>query len=163
MAHAALEGAAAAAAAAFPILDPGGERERDDHPVPPARDRPKNRRFPLSVLALGAVLEGKEEYAIVDGNADPEPLASIEAIMARGGVEMLAVSVMPGPQMVAAIPVCRAFREKYPKVPIVWGGYFASLFTDAALNAEVRGFRRPRAGRGYVPGVDRGGARGRRV
>lgn len=101
----------------------------------PRATRPKNRRFPLSVLALGAVLEGKEDYAIVDGNADAEPLASIEAIMARGGVEMLAVSVMPGPQMVAAIPVCRAFRERHPKVPIVWGGYFASLFTDAALNA----------------------------
>jgi radical SAM superfamily enzyme YgiQ (UPF0313 family) len=106
----------------------------------PRATRPKNRRFPLSVLALGAVLEGREDYAIVDGNVDPEPLATIEAIAARGGVEMLAVSVMPGPQMVAAFPVCRAFREKYPKVPIVWGGYFASLFTDAALNAKYVDF-----------------------
>ena len=62
------------------------------------------------------------------------------AIMARGGAEMLAVTVMPGPQMVAAIPLCRAFREKYPKVPIVWGGYFPSLFTDAALNAKYVDF-----------------------
>lgn len=106
----------------------------------PRATRPKNRRFPLSVLALGAVLEGREDYAIVDGNADPQPMATIEAIMDRGGVDMLAVSVMPGPQMVAAIPVCRAFREKYPKVPIVWGGYFASLFTDAALNAKYVDF-----------------------
>src|SRR5499425_1123045 len=47
---------------------------------------------------------------------------------------------MPGSQMVSAIPVCRAFREQYPRIPIVWGGYFASLFTDAALNARYIDF-----------------------
>ena len=40
-----------------------------------------------------------------------------------------------GPQLLQAIPVCRALREKYPRVPIVWGGYFASLYTEASLNA----------------------------
>ena len=39
----------------------------------PRSTRPKNRRFPLSVLALAAVLEGREEYEIVDGNVDPDP------------------------------------------------------------------------------------------
>jgi hypothetical protein len=42
---------------------------------------------------------------------------------------------MPGPQLRSAVPVCRAFREKYPRVPIVWGGYFPSLYSEAALNA----------------------------
>jgi radical SAM superfamily enzyme YgiQ (UPF0313 family) len=60
--------------------------------------------------------------------------------MSEGGAELLAVSVMPGPQMAAAIPLCREFRKKYPKVPIVWGGYFASLYTDAALNAPYVDF-----------------------
>jgi anaerobic magnesium-protoporphyrin IX monomethyl ester cyclase len=58
----------------------------------------------------------------------------------RGDVTLLAVSVMPGPQMVAAIPLCREFRKKYPAVPIVWGGYFPSLYTDAALNARYVDF-----------------------
>lgn len=102
----------------------------------PRSTRPKNRRFPLSILAIAAVIEGKEEYAIVDGNLDPAPAASIDRIMSEKPVELLAVSVMPGPQMVAAIPLCRAFREKYPKVPIVWGGYFATNYCDAALNAK---------------------------
>jgi radical SAM superfamily enzyme YgiQ (UPF0313 family) len=106
----------------------------------PRATRPKNRRFPLSILSLAAVLEGKEEYQIVDGNVDPQPLETIEAIVERNGAEMLAVSVMPGPQMVAALPVCQAFREKHPRVPIVWGGYFPSLFTDAALNAKYVDF-----------------------
>ena len=55
-------------------------------------------------------------------------------------MELLAVSVMPGPQMVAAIPVCREFRRRFPSVPIVWGGYFPGLYTDATLNAAYVDF-----------------------
>ena len=106
----------------------------------PRSTKPKNRRLPLSVLHLAAVLEGREKYEIVDGNVDPDPLATIDALARDGHVEMLGVSVMPGPQLRAAIPVCRAFREKYPRVPIVWGGYFASLYTEAALNAPYVDF-----------------------
>jgi len=106
----------------------------------PRSTRPKNRRLPLSVLHLAAVLEGREEYRIVDGNADPDPWATLDALAANGDIEMLGVSVMPGPQLKNAIPVCRAFREKYPRVPIVWGGYFASLYTEAALNAKYVDF-----------------------
>lgn len=106
----------------------------------PRATRPKNRRFPLSVLALAAVLEGKHDYTIIDGNVDPDPWRSLEQTMQSSPAELLAVSVMPGPQMVAAIPLCRAFREKYPSVPIVWGGYFPSLYPDAALNANYVDF-----------------------
>ena len=106
----------------------------------PRSTRPKNRRLPLAVLYLGAVLEGREEYEIVDGNADPDPWAAIDAIMQSRPAEMLGVSVMPGPQLPGAVAVCRAFREKYPRVPIVWGGYFASLYTEAALNASYVDF-----------------------
>jgi radical SAM superfamily enzyme YgiQ (UPF0313 family) len=106
----------------------------------PRSTRPKNRRLPLSVLHLAAVLEGREPYEIVDGNADSDPWATIDALASANWVEMLAVSVMPGPQLRSAIPVCRAFREKCPRVPIVWGGYFPSLYTDATLNAPYVDF-----------------------
>src|SRR5579883_1361935 len=102
----------------------------------PRATKPKNRRLPLAVLSLAAVLEGREEYTLVDGNLDPAPGESLDRLMRDKPAELLAVSVMPGPQMVAAIPLCRAFREKYPAVPIVWGGYFPSLHPDAALNAS---------------------------
>ena len=69
-------------------------------------------------------MEGIEEYEIVDGNVDPDPWESLRRLMRHKTAELLAVSVMPGPQMKAAIPLCRAFREEYPSVPIVWGGYF---------------------------------------
>jgi radical SAM superfamily enzyme YgiQ (UPF0313 family) len=101
----------------------------------PRSTRPKNRRFPLSVLALAAVLEGKEEYEIVDGNADPDPKGTIDQIMEQTPAEALAVSLMPGPQMVAAVELSKWFRSKYPRVPIIWGGYFPSLYADTCLNA----------------------------
>ena len=63
----------------------------------PRTTRPKNRRFPLSVLALAAVLEGKEQYEIVDCNVDPDPMASLDRIMSERPAELLGVSVMPGP------------------------------------------------------------------
>lgn len=106
----------------------------------PRATKPKNRRFPLAALAIAAVLEGKEEYCIVDGNVDPQPERTLDRIMRETGAEMLAVSVMPGPQMAAAVPLCRDFRQKYPRVPIVWGGYFPSLYADATLNASYVDF-----------------------
>src|SRR5947209_11055351 len=101
----------------------------------PRSTKPKNRRFPLAVLSLAAVLEGKEDFSIVDGNSDPDPGKTLDRIARSSECTLLGVSVMPGPQMRAAIPLCREFRAKYPQVPIVWGGYFASLYTDAVLNA----------------------------
>ena len=101
----------------------------------PKAVKPKNRRFPLAILSIAAVLEGVEDYVIVDGNLDLQAGATMDRIATDHQVELLAVSVMPGPQMVAAIALCREFRQKHPRVPIVWGGYFPSLYTDATLNA----------------------------
>jgi anaerobic magnesium-protoporphyrin IX monomethyl ester cyclase len=108
--------------------------------VNPRATKPKNRRFPLAILSIAAVLEGKEEFAIVDGNLDKHPDRTIDRIVDEHGVELLALTVMPGPQMAASIPICRDFRSKYPKIPIVWGGYFPSLYADAALNASYVDF-----------------------
>jgi len=102
----------------------------------PRATRPRNRRFPLSVMALAAVLEGRENYQIVDGNVDDNPTATILELIANNHVELLGVSVMPGPQMVSATAACREIRERHPKLTIVWGGYFPSTYTDAALNAR---------------------------
>src|ERR1700752_346575 len=51
-------------------------------------------------------------------------------------VEMLGVTVMPGPQMAAAVESCREIRRIMPETPIVWGGYFPSLYPEASLNAQ---------------------------
>jgi radical SAM superfamily enzyme YgiQ (UPF0313 family) len=106
----------------------------------PRTVRPQNRRLPLSILSIASMLEGKEEYTIVDGNLDVNPAATLDRLAAYQPIEMLAVSVMPGPQMKAAIPLTKEFRRKYPKVPIVWGGYFPSMYAAATLNTDYVDF-----------------------
>jgi radical SAM superfamily enzyme YgiQ (UPF0313 family) len=102
----------------------------------PRSTKPRSRRFPLSILSLAAVLEGKEDYALVDGNVESDALGALVDRIRSNPVDLLAVSVMPGPQMVAAMQACREIRQRFPRLPIVWGGYFPSLYPDAALNAE---------------------------
>ena len=102
----------------------------------PRATKPRNRRFPLSILALAAVLEGREEYRIVDGNVEVDSTTIILDLIDRHRVELLGVSVMPGPQMAAALECCQKIRRVRPGVPIVWGGYFPSIYPDAVLNAR---------------------------
>jgi anaerobic magnesium-protoporphyrin IX monomethyl ester cyclase len=106
----------------------------------PKAARYRNRRLPLSILSIAAVLEGREEYAIVDGNLDLHPTETIAALIQRHSVELLAVTVMPGPQTVGAVSTCREIRARYPHVKIVWGGYFATNYTAAVLNSEYVDF-----------------------
>ncbi len=102
----------------------------------PRATKPRNCRLPLAVLALAAVLEGREEYRIVDGNLEEDPTAAILSTINLHQVELLGVSCMPGPQMVAAMETCREIRRLRPHVRIVWGGYFPSLYPDTTLNAK---------------------------
>ena len=126
----------------------------------PRATRPKNRRYPLSLLAIAAVLEGQGGVRDRRRQRRRPDAAPIHGRRRDGETpEMLAVTVMPGPQMVAAIPLCRAFRRKYPTVPIVWGGYFPSLYHRCRAERPLRGFRRARPGRGHVPRTARRAAR----
>src|SRR5579863_6356140 len=102
----------------------------------PKAARRRNRRLPLSILSIAAMLDGREQYAIVDGNLDPHPTESLLSHIRAHKVELLAVTVMPGPQTVGAVSSCREIRERFPNLPIVWGGYFASNYTAAVLNAN---------------------------
>jgi radical SAM superfamily enzyme YgiQ (UPF0313 family) len=106
----------------------------------PRATRPKNSRLPLAVLALAAALEGREEYEIVDGNIEDKPVEVMLKLIDTREVELLGVSTMPGPQMVAAMEASREIRRLRPQVKIVWGGYFPSIYPDSALNAKYVDF-----------------------
>jgi anaerobic magnesium-protoporphyrin IX monomethyl ester cyclase len=92
-------------------------------------------RLPLSLLHLAAVLEGERPWQIVDGNVDDDLVGSVLAALAARPHALVGVSVMPGPQVAPAIEVSAAIRARYPELPIVWGGYFPTLYPDAAINA----------------------------
>lgn len=92
--------------------------------------------LPMSLLALGALLEPRWSYRIVDGNLEPEPLARLDALVAaRPRDTVLGVTVMPGPQLAEAVPVCRALKQRHPELRIVWGGYFPTQHWEICLRA----------------------------
>jgi len=109
--------------------------------VNPRATRPPNRRFPLSLMALGAALPPHVSWEIVDGNRPGvDPVDTItELVRAREGgpdpVRCVAMTVMPGPQLVSAVPLAKAVRARHPRVPIVWGGNFPSLYPGPVLAA----------------------------
>ena len=93
------------------------------------------RILPMSLLALGALLEGVRDYVIVDGNIEADPFARLDQL-AEQGAKVLGVTVMPGPQLAQAAPHCRELKRRYPGLTIVWGGYFPTQHWDTCLRAE---------------------------
>lgn len=97
--------------------------------------------LPMSLLAVGAVLEGKVDYQVIDGNLEADPLATLDARIREaresgsGRRPILGVTVMPGPQLQQAVPLCRTLKERHPDLIVVWGGYFPTQHWDACLRA----------------------------
>ena len=114
--------------------------------------------LPMSLLAMGAVIEGRHRYVIIDGNLEADPVDALDRAITEHGARMLAVTVMPGPQLSDAVPTCRTLRARHPELTIVWGGYFPTQHYDSCLRAPfvdivVRG----------VDGTDHGQLRYRRA
>ena len=92
-------------------------------------------RLPLSLLSLGAVLEGRYDYEIVDGNFETAPAGTLARIIQEKRIRYLGVTVMPGPQLVEAIRICQDLKKRFPTLVIVWGGYFPSLHAEVVLRS----------------------------
>jgi len=96
--------------------------------------------LPMSLLAVGAVLEGRYPYQIVDGNLIDDAAAAITALVDDPATTVLGVTVMPGPQLEHALPVCRELKERHPELTVVWAGYFPSQHWDSCLKSSVVDF-----------------------
>ncbi len=92
-------------------------------------------RVPNSILSIAASIEGKYEYAIVDGNLEADPFRKLLQYLNTGEYSVFASTVMPGPQLRQAIPFTREIRNKYPGVKIVWGGYFPSNHSQVCIQS----------------------------
>jgi anaerobic magnesium-protoporphyrin IX monomethyl ester cyclase len=95
----------------------------------------RHARFPLAMLSLSAALDGKYSSTIIDGNVDRDFASTALRTIDEGPVAAVGVTVMGGPQLLSAIAVSKAIREKLPMVPIIWGGAFPTVCADATLNA----------------------------
>ncbi len=103
------------------------------NPVSSANRKPI---LPMSLLALGTVLEGDVEVRIVDGNLENDPVAALDSAIRQTGATVLGVTVMPGPQLHNAVPVCRRLKALHPDLVVVWGGYFPTQHWDACLRSD---------------------------
>lgn len=109
----------------------------------PLSTSPGKQPLPLSIMALAAVLEGRESWCLVDGNLESDPAAAILARVDAAPADaasLLAVTVMPGPQLTQAIRVCQALRAVRPELKIAWGGYFPTLHTDTVMASSIVDF-----------------------
>jgi tRNA A37 methylthiotransferase MiaB len=89
---------------------------------------PGYQRLPHSLLQLGALLEQRYPYAIIDGNLEQgrDRAAEIIAQVRRDGVRYLGVTIMPGPQLQQAVPDIKRIKQACPDLTVIVGGYFPS-------------------------------------
>src|SRR5260370_34044386 len=101
------------------------------------RSHGAGKRFlPLCLLALGPVLEGRHEYTMVDGNAEREPLLALDRAVGDSSARLLAMTVMPGPQLRDAVPIAQELKRRHPDLTMVWGGYFPTQHYEVCLRAR---------------------------
>ncbi len=93
--------------------------------------------LPMSLLAVGALLEGRHEYRIIDGNLEASGLEALDRHLRDSGASLLGMTVMPGPQLADALPVCRELRRRHPALAIAWGGYFATMHPQVVLDSGL--------------------------
>jgi anaerobic magnesium-protoporphyrin IX monomethyl ester cyclase len=92
-------------------------------------------RFPLSLLHLSAALDRTGSSQIIDGNVDRDLIGETLRTIEQNTFDAVGISVMGGPQIEPSIAVSKVIRERFPALPIIWGGYFPTLYTDTALAA----------------------------
>ncbi len=110
--------------------------------VNPRATNPRNRKLPLSIMALGAALPEGTAWEIVDGNrpgVDPyrDIAARIELANreSRSPSALVAMTSVAGTAAHECCSLARRLKARFPSVPIVWGGYFPSLYQQPVLSA----------------------------
>ncbi len=92
-------------------------------------------RIPNSILQVAASIDGKRDWAFVDGNREEDPLPRIIAYLKTGKYKYFGSTVMPGPQLQQVVPIVKAVREQFPEVINIWGGYFPSNQYKSVLSS----------------------------
>ena len=122
----------------------------------PVSTTPGKQPLPLSLMSLAAVLDRPPQvsecgvgvlaptpWTLVDGTVVHDPASEIIARLSaapQSEVSLLAVTVMPGPQLTQAVAVCARVKAAVPRVPIVWGGYFPTQHAETVLRAPYVDF-----------------------
>lgn len=93
--------------------------------------------LPKAILALAAILEGRYDYKLLDGNRVENSYDALSAAIEETQATVLAMTVMPGPQVSQAAPLSKILKQKYPGLTIIWGGYFPTLHPAPVLESGL--------------------------
>lgn len=88
--------------------------------------------MPLALLAIGSYLD-PEKYAvrIVDGRLERDPVKAVLAELK--GALCLGITVLTGAPIRDAMRISQAVKERFPDLPVIWGGWHPSLFPTKSL------------------------------
>jgi len=88
--------------------------------------------MPLALAAIGSALDREIfEVVVIDGRLEGDPTAAV--LEHLDGAVCLGMSVLTGAPIRDALLVSRAAKARYPDLPVVWGGWHASLFPIGVL------------------------------
>jgi anaerobic magnesium-protoporphyrin IX monomethyl ester cyclase len=90
--------------------------------------------MPLALLAIGSVLDAtKYNVVIIDGRLEADPMIKINAALMDNGV-CFATTVLTGSPIKDAVKISKAVKDRFPNMPVVWGGWHPSLFPKQTLD-----------------------------
>ncbi|HEV2354276.1 MAG TPA: radical SAM protein [Puia sp.] len=92
-------------------------------------------RVPNSILQVAASVEGKFEWAVVDGNREWDPYQKLHTYLRTGEYKYVGFTVMPGPQAKQAIPFAKRIKAEFPATVMIWGGYFPANHYQVILQS----------------------------
>jgi radical SAM superfamily enzyme YgiQ (UPF0313 family) len=78
-------------------------------------------------------IEGKYAWHFLDENVDGDAEKPLGELILGHGVRYVALTVMPGPQLVRAVAISKALKATHPAVTIIWGGTFPTIHTETVL------------------------------
>jgi radical SAM superfamily enzyme YgiQ (UPF0313 family) len=109
----------------------------------PLEDEGYSLEIPLSILAVAAPLYAEGyQTALIDERLHEDPEKAVMA--AADGALCVGISTITGYQLKRSIHYSRLLKQRYPELPIVWGGYHPSLLPEQCaaedyVDAVVKG------------------------
>jgi radical SAM superfamily enzyme YgiQ (UPF0313 family) len=91
-------------------------------------------------MNLASAVAPRYSATLIDGNIDGNASGSASCAVRENNYVAAGITVMGGPQVATAIEASKALRRENPALPIIWGGYFPTLYPDVALNADYVDF-----------------------
>jgi hypothetical protein len=90
---------------------------------------------PNTILTLGAFLEGKYEYELLDENMNRNIENQLIKLISEKKIKYLGLTVMPALQLRRAAAISKKMKSMFPDLVIFWGGYFPSLHPNTVLTS----------------------------